>query len=215
MTIEFKTACTPQEIDDALWLRHQVYVVEEGRYGGRPLPDERIVDRFDVIPKVAHILAYDDEEPIAGMRLNCDMGLGVPPEAHFDFRQYLPPVLQDSSTRPIVASAGMLTIRRDWRRRRDILPSLYRVAAGVFFSWDATHITATVSETTVSSYLRAGFQPISEPIWIEAIGDSIVPIVARADDCYRWAFGQQRAPNDAVWQERRRVSCQGCNAVAS
>jgi hypothetical protein len=91
MSIQLKIACTPKEIDDALWLRHEVYVKEEGKYGGRSWPDERMVDRFDALPRVAHIIAYDADQPVATLRVNSDMGLGLPPEKHFDFKPYSQP----------------------------------------------------------------------------------------------------------------------------
>ncbi len=217
MTIKFKVACTPQEIDDALWLRHQVYVKEEGLYGGNSLPEERIVDRFDVIPKVAHILAYEGNEPVAGIRLNCDMGMGLPPDAHFDFSLFrsqtedLPGARQ--APKPLVASGGMLAVRQGWRQRRGVIHSIYRVAAGVLFTWDVTHIIATVNHATAPMYRRMGFEPLSDKIWIDQIGDHVVPIVAKAEDCYRWAFGDDCVPHKPVWLERRRVSCNGCHRL--
>lgn len=212
MPIKFKVACTPKEIDDALWLRHQVYVAEEGLYGGESQPDERIVDRFDVIPLVAHIIAYDGDEPVAGIRLNCDMGLGLPSEKYFDFGPYRP--APDSITddrKPVIASGGMLAIRRGWRQRRDVTREVYRVSFGVFYSWNVTHVVAAVSEATASIYRRMGFKPVAESVLSPRIGDRITPLMARAEDCYRWAFGDDMAPREPIWQERRRVSCKGCH----
>jgi predicted GNAT family N-acyltransferase len=216
MTIEFKVACTAQEIDHALWLRHQVYVVEEGLFGGNPLPDERVVDRFDVLPKVAHLIAYDDDEPIASVRLNCDTGLRLPPEQHFDFNAYRPLIEQDCAQRgetPVVASAGMLVIRKGWRRRRDVTREIYRVGIGVFHSWQVSHIILVVSADTALAYRRMGFTALSAPIWSHQIGNHIVPLMARAEDCYRWAFGESRIPTDTVWRERRKVHCNGCHGL--
>ena len=204
MSIQLKVACAPKEVDDALWLRHEVYVKEEGKYGGHPWPDERLVDRFDVLPKSAQILAYEDDCPVAGLRLNCDMGLGLPPETYFDFKPFLPLHLNDSARQPVVASAGMLVIRQDWRRRHDLLPALFRKAAGVFYSWDTTHIIAVVSHSTAKTYLRVGFKPLRPAFLIESIGDTVVPILAKSEDAYRWAFGETRVPRDPVWPERRR-----------
>ena len=36
MAIKIKLARTPKEIDDALWLRHEVFVIEDGKFGGKP-----------------------------------------------------------------------------------------------------------------------------------------------------------------------------------
>jgi len=204
MSIQLKIACTPKEIDDALWLRHEVYVKEEGKYSGRSWPDERLVDRFDAFPKVAHIIAYDADQPIATLRVNGDMGQGLPPEAHFDFKSFLPNQLDDSATQPIIGAAGLLVIRQDWRRRHNLLPALYRKAAGVLHSWNVTHVIAIVSQTTARFYRHLGFKPLAEAFVIESIGDTVVPILARAEDGYRWAFGDSGAPHEPVWPERRR-----------
>lgn len=195
MSIEFKIAATPREIDDALWLRHQVYLVEEGRFGGKPLPSERLVDRYDVMPKVAHLIVYNDDEPIAGMRMNCDQGGGLPPEEHFDFNPFLPPRQQHAGS--VLASGGMLVVRREWRKRRDIFAPLFRLSASVFFNWRTTQIIATVSEDTALIYRRIGFQPVSRPLWVESIGDMIVPMVAPAEKCYALAFGTQKVMSKA------------------
>lgn len=69
MAIRIKVASTQQESDDALWVRHEVFAVEDGNFGGNPLPDGRIIDRFDAFPHVWNIIAYDGVEPIATIRL--------------------------------------------------------------------------------------------------------------------------------------------------
>lgn len=218
MAIQLKVARTPQEIDDALWLRHHVYVTEEGLYCGQTWPDERIVDRFDVIPKVAHILAYDHKTPVGSMRLNCESGLGLPPEDKFDFRPHLPSPLENTSVDPhisrlIVASGGMLVVRKGWRQRRDVILAIYRMMAGVLFSWDVTQIIATVSHKSVSMYRRMGFVPVADKIWNPEIGDHIVPIVTDAEDFYRWAFGESRVPAMPIWQECQKSSCIDCHRL--
>jgi len=52
MPIRIKLARSPKEIDDALWLRHEVFVVEDGKFGGKPVPGHRLVDHFDAFPSV-------------------------------------------------------------------------------------------------------------------------------------------------------------------
>jgi len=203
MPLQLKIACTPKEIDDALWLRYEVYVKEEGKYGGCSWPDERLIDRFDALPRVAHIIAYDADQPVATLRVNSDLGIGLPPEKYFDFQALLPHHLNDSARQPIIGAAGMLVVRRDWRQRH-LLPALYRKAAGVLHSWEVTHIIAIVSQTTARFYRHLGFKPLAEAFVIESIGDTVVPILARAEDSYRWAFGDSGAPQEQVWPERRR-----------
>ena len=57
MSINLKVAQSPKELDQVLWIRHEVYVIEDGKYGGKPLPGERMVDRYDVIPDVLRTYA--------------------------------------------------------------------------------------------------------------------------------------------------------------
>jgi predicted GNAT family N-acyltransferase len=75
----------------------------------------------------------------------------------------------------------MLVIRQDWRRRH-LLPALYRKAAGVLHSWGVTHVIAIVSQRLARFYRHLGFKPLAEAFVIESIGDTVVPILACADD---------------------------------
>ena len=88
MAIRITVASSQQEIDDALWVRHEVFVVEDGKFGGKPLPDARIIDRFDAFPHVWNIIAYDGAEPIATIRLTRENQLGLPAEKYYDFGEY-------------------------------------------------------------------------------------------------------------------------------
>ncbi len=53
---------------------------------------------------------------------------------------------------------------------------------------------------TVSIYERAGFVPLAEPLWIESIGNYIVPLAAPCDLLYRYTFGTlQDSFADLFW----------------
>ncbi len=80
MAIRIKIAKTQREVDDALWVRHEVFVVEDGKFGGKPLPDARIIDRFDAFPHVWNIIAYDGDEAIATIRVTRENQLCIPAE---------------------------------------------------------------------------------------------------------------------------------------
>lgn len=198
MPIELKVAYVPRELDDLLWVRHEVYVIEDGKFGGKPLPEERIVDRYDVIPEVAQIVAYEGTEPVATLRVNCDRGGGLPSERYFDFssvRQGFTQTLPAGHDGgPVVACGGMLAVRKNWRSRRDVIRALYKIAASVFASWGVTHIIATVNYETVSMYHRLGFSEVGEQCWIEEIGNYIIPVACVAQDYYNWAFGELVGP---------------------
>ncbi|MCH9670771.1 MAG: cyclic nucleotide-binding domain-containing protein [Gammaproteobacteria bacterium] len=196
MAIHIKLAKTAKQIDDALRLRHEVFVIEDGKFGGAPLPEERVLDRFDAFPYVYNIVAYDDNEPIATMRLIRDSGEGTPADSIFDFGAYrrratadLAAVGDDRCISPVFGSAGMLAVRRNWRRRRDVLRAMFRVSAAVCQSSGATHIVVVVNHDTAAMYKRFRFSVLSEKFWSEEIGNFVTPLAATATGFHDWAFG--------------------------
>jgi CRP-like cAMP-binding protein len=198
MAIRIKVANSQQEIDDALWIRHEVFVVEDGKFGGKPLPDARIIDRFDAFPYVWNIIAYDGVEPIATIRLTRENQLGLPAEKYFDFNEYRKAAANqlestshasgESKASPVFGSAGMLAVRERWRKRRDVIRAMYKVAAGVCASSDVTHIVAAVNHQTANMYRRLGFSPLTEKFWIEEIGEYVISLAATAENFCEWAF---------------------------
>ncbi len=190
MATVVKVARTAQELDDVLWLRHEVYVLEDGKFGGSSLPSERIVDRFDALPTVANIIAYDEGVPAGTLRINLDSGAGLPAEEYYDFCEFR----GDASSKSYepnklkFASGGMLAIREKWRRRRDVIQALFKTAIGMLNHWGVSHMIASVNYETVSIYRRLGFQPLEEAIWIDSIGNKIVPMGASFETVFDWAF---------------------------
>ncbi|MCF7977193.1 MAG: GNAT family N-acetyltransferase [Chromatiaceae bacterium] len=192
--VKIKIACCKEDMDRILWLRHKVYVEEEGRYGGALPPNKHIMDRFDWIPKVAHILIEDDDEPVGCIRMNAETGFGLPINEHFDYRPYLEGMISQqfrmTGRTPLMASAGMLAVRRRWRRKREVTRELYRATAIVLQSWQVSHVIALVSLQTASLYDRMGFLPIAGRIWLPDVQDHVIPIMADAQDCYDCAFSK-------------------------
>ena len=201
MSIILKVARSHKEIDDALWLRHEVFVMEDGKFGGQPLPEERLIDRFDVFPGVYNVVAYEGNEPIATIRLCKENVFGLPAEHLYDFSEYRARVQQEllatQGASPtavldpavILGSAGMLAVREEWRGRRDVIRAMFKMAAAVCNSSGATHIVVTVNYETAGMYRRLGFSPLSDKIWVEEIGNHIVPLAASTRGFYDWAFG--------------------------
>ena len=202
MAIRLKVAKTPDEIDDALWVRHEVFIVEDGKFGGKKTPDARMMDRFDALPDVYNVIAYDGDEPIATIRLTKENEIGLPADEYFDFSEFRECIANEGSqcntsesasngksdSGPIFGSAGMLAVRQAWRNRRDVIRAMYRIAAGVCRSSDATHIVAVVNHQTARMYKRLGFTPLAEKMWNADIGDHIVPLAATSEDFCKWAF---------------------------
>ena len=198
MPIRIKLASSPKEIDDALWLRHEVFVIEDGKFGGKPVPGHRLVDHFDAFPSVYHVVAYEHSEPVATMRLVKDSDAGLPVDELYDFTDYrqlavadLPSLGRDwaARDRPVFGSAGMLAIRGPWRRRRDVIRAMFRMAATVCQGYGASHVVVVVNYETAGMYRRLGFTELCEKIWNEEIGNYVIPLAGTTQQFIGWALG--------------------------
>ena len=199
MPVRITIGRNAKEIDDALWVRHEVFVIEDGKFGGKPLHGERLIDRFDAFPNVYNVIAYEGSEPIATIRLVKESSCGVPAEELFDFSAYRATASNElkekqadgsilgASPTPVFGNAGMLAIRGPWRRRRDVIRSMFRMAATVTKANGATHVIVAVNHETASMYRRLGFTAISEKIWVEEIDNYIIPLATQADTFTSWA----------------------------
>ncbi|MSQ69631.1 MAG: cyclic nucleotide-binding domain-containing protein [Gammaproteobacteria bacterium] len=198
MPIKIMLARSPREIDDALWLRHEVFVIEDGKFGGQALHGERLVDKFDAFPSVYHVVAYEDEHPVATMRLVRDSPVGLPVDELYDFTEFrararddLPALGPDWENRDaaVFGSAGMLAIRKPWRRRRDVIRAMFRMAATVCQSYGASHVVVVVNHETAGMYRRFGFVTLAEKIWVEEIGNHVIPLAGISKEFLSWALG--------------------------
>ncbi len=193
MAMKLKIASTAKEMDDVFWLRYEVYVIEDGKYGDANFHDKRIVDRFDAFPGCVNIIAYEGQEPVGTLRISLDTGLGLPSEEYFDLTPHRAEIecqWQNQYQQPtLVTCAGMLAVRQKWKNRRDVIKALFKMAIGVWHSSGVTHTYATVNYETVSMYDRLGFSPLADKLWVESIGNYIIPIAARFESLYQWAFG--------------------------
>lgn len=195
MTITLKIARSEKEVDDALWLRHQVFVIEDGKFGGKPLPGERILDRYDAFPDVYNIVVYERDEPVATMRMVKESSLGTPADEYFDFGPYREQAAGEMAMAgmhdptPILGSAGMLAVRNEWRSRRDVIRAMFKVAAGVSMHSKVTHIVVAVNYETAGMYRRLGFQRLADKFWVEEVGNFIIPLGGSVETFHSWAFG--------------------------
>lgn len=205
MSIKLKIAHTARELDDVFKLRYEVYVIEKGRFSLDSSSSEnksRIVDRFDTIPGVANIIAYDNKKPVACMRVNKDSEIGLPSEVHFDFseaRQKYTAECKKNNITPVFVSGGMLAIKSDSRNRRNIIHAMFKTAGNVMHGFGTTHILASISEETLSLYGRIGFEVIGEASWCESIGDKLIPMIAPFDKAFKWSFGDLYKSSDSIW----------------
>lgn len=204
MSIRLKVARTEQELDDVFRLRHDVYVVERGKFSvNASAKAPRIVDRFDAMPNVANVVAYYDKTAIASMRINRDSSIGLPAEEYFDFSETRSNLekgyCSGNAKKPVIVSGSMLAVHKEWRNRRDVIFALFKTAAGVMHDWGATHVIGSISQETISLYGRIGFSAIGEPRWNESVNDTLVPIVAPFEKVFNWSFGDISTKIDSFW----------------
>ena len=122
-------------------------------------------------------------------------GVGLPPEELFDFaderRRIEVEWPLETGEQARIGSAGMLAVRKGWRRRRDVIRALFKLAAAVGRSWNATHILVAANHENSSMYRRVGFAPLDGKIWIEAIGNYVIPMVSTFAEFYTRTAGQR------------------------
>lgn len=193
MTIRLKVARTEKELEDLFAFRHKVYVTERGKLSAGYGCSQYIVDKFDAMPGVANVVAFEGEEVVASMRINRDSAIGLPSEDYFDFSATRASLeerhLSSGEDKPVLVSGSMLAIHKDWRNRRNVIFALFKMAAGVMYDWGATHVVGSISEETLSLYGRLGFKAIGDAVWNEEVNDHLVPILAPFERIFEWTYG--------------------------
>lgn len=203
MSIRLKVARTEKELEDVFKFRHQVYVAERGKFSSGWGMGQSIVDKFDAMPSVANIVAYQGEEVVASMRVNRDSAIGLPAEEYFDFVHTRSQIAEQrrslEQSPPVFVGGSMLAIHKDWRNRRNVIFALFKMAAGVMYDWGATHVIGSISEETFSLYGRLGFDAIGDTLWNEEVNDSLVPILAPFDKVFEWTYGDISEKISPFW----------------
>lgn len=193
MSIRLKVARSEKELEDVFRFRHHVYVTERGKFSQACGCSNNIVDKFDAMPSVANVVAYEGDEVVASMRINRDSPVGLPAEEYFDFsatREAVADARREAGEgEPVFVSGSMLAIHQDWRNRRNVIFALFKMAAGVMHDWGATHVIGSISKETLSLYGRLGFEPIGDAFWNEEVNDHLVPILASFDKVFEWTYG--------------------------
>ena len=199
MPIRIKLATTAKELRDVYQLRYQVYA-GEGAFEN--VVGDAIIDQFDSIPGVANVIAYEGDIPVGTMRVNLDTDILLPPDEIYDFSQYRANLCaqakDQNAAAPILVSAGMLAIARQWRNRRDVFRALFKLSCDIAYSWGASHIITTVSIKSASIYRRLGFSAMEEKVWYQAAGEHIVPMSGDMAKVYQWAFGTLSNNNEFI-----------------
>lgn len=118
MSIQLRVVRSTEEKAQVYRLRYRVFVDEEQRF---PISADHIVDRYDSFEETTNILAFSDEEPVAGIRVTFDNPAGLPVQDAFDFIPF-----QRMLTGGC-ASIGWLCIRQKCRRNPGLVVSLIQM----------------------------------------------------------------------------------------
>ncbi len=189
MAIRIKVAQSAKERQQVYQLRYKVYSAI-GHFKGAH--GDMVMDSFDALPSVASIIAYDGDTPVGTLRVNRDSAVQLPADKAFDFSEYRASVCakaeQQGHSAPLFVSSGMLAIDDKWRNRRDVFRALFKVGCDVAHAWGATHIIATVNQTTVAIYRRLGFDILAQDQWHEEAQDYFCAVGCELEKLYQWAF---------------------------
>jgi len=202
MVLKLKVARTAKELDDVYKLRYEVFVLDKQKFTSDSncgIAKARIVDQFDSIPGVFNIIVYNDEYPIATMRVNKDSEIGLPSEMHFDFTESRDQVTLEYKNQQlnlVFVSASMLAIKKQWRNRRNMIQIMFKTAINIMQSLNSTHIITTMSIESQSLCNRLGFKVVGMPQWNEAIGDHLIPMLAPFEKVFHWGFGDTYSLDD-------------------
>lgn len=189
MAIRIKVAQSAKERQQVYQLRYQVYSAD-GHF--TQAHGQMVMDSFDAMPSVASIIAYDEDNPVGTLRVNRDSSIKLPADKAFDFSHYRSQIIEqaekDGKPQPLFVSSGMLAIDEKWRNRRDVFRALFKVGCDVAHAWGATHIIATVNQSTVAIYRRLGFDILAENQWHEEAQDHFCAVGCELEKLYQWAF---------------------------
>ncbi len=187
MAIEVRVAQTDKELKDVYKLRYRVYVQSEGYF--KKACHDLITDKFDTVEGVGNVVAYHEGEAIGTMRANIDSEAGLPAEQIFDFSECRKTLADGYPITVRFGGAGMLAIDEKWRNRRDVFKALISACCAFGAIHGATHILATVNKKSLSIYRKLGYQILDDAIWVEEIGEYVLPVSVELAKLNLWAFG--------------------------
>ena len=156
MSIKIKLAETAAEIDEALQLRHKVFVEHDGRYS--PAPDRRLYDRFDCCGTSVLVIAITADQVVGTARLNRDdQTMGFPADEYFDFRSFTP----ESA---VNASLSQLAIDPEMRGNLKILNGMMMLTYYWAHRNKISHCVAPFNPALTRVMQRIGFEKIGDVV---------------------------------------------------
>lgn len=145
--VRFVQATTPDQLNAAVSVRHQVFVLEQ------EVPVVLEVDARDYLPTTKHVVGYalteDGEElPVAAGRL-----LEIPTEAGRAFW------------------IGRVAVHKDGRGTglgKRVMDTLVALARGDLGPGESAPVFLDAQVSAIGFYARLGFRPTDDPVFMEA-----------------------------------------------
>ncbi|MBB1489054.1 N-acyl amino acid synthase FeeM domain-containing protein [Oceanospirillum sediminis] len=167
MPVKITMARTPAETDAVLKLRHQVFSEEEGLFD--PLPDKRVLDRFDAFSTTRNLIAVSEGEVVGSLRVTMDSDAGIPADEYYDFRRFLP---EDAA----VMNCSLYCVTTPFRGARIAL-GLMLMAAYYAMTRNVTHVVAPINPAIAKLLKRVGFKMLDEEQFDEHMGVTFIPVM--------------------------------------
>ena len=172
MPVEIAIVTRPEDLRDIFRLRHDVFVEEEEDMSGRG--DALVFDPFDAYPSTIHVLAREDGEPLASMRVTEHSGVGLP----WDHARGLTP----SAVAERTGSIGMVVCRRSQRRRSGLVMGLIRRGLQALRRREVGPIVVAVNDDFARTVARMGLVAVGEPFEELGIRSPVVPMAGHLEE---------------------------------
>ena len=144
--VRFVQATTPEQLNAAVSVRHQVFVLEQ------EVPVVLEVDARDYLPTTRHVVGYalteDGEEPVAAGRL-----------------------LETSTEGRRAFWIGRVAVNKDARGTglgKRVMDTLVALARGELRHGESASVFLDAQVSAMGFYVRLGFQPTDDPVFTEA-----------------------------------------------
>lgn len=164
--LKISIAKTPEQIDDVLKLRHQIFVAE-GKYA--KTGSGRIVERFDAFPSTTNLIATQNNKLIGGMRLTLGSQKNIPSDKALAAEATLATEVQ-------VIGCSMYCVKPDYRNTQ-VMMGLLLMASYLGLSHGVTHIIAPTDATVIKKLKQEGFRAVQNTVEVPYTSLNIEPLL--------------------------------------
>ncbi|MCG8419168.1 MAG: hypothetical protein MJE77_14635 [Proteobacteria bacterium] len=174
MSLEIRTAVSPDELAELFRLRYKVFVEEKGYYPENP--ERRIYDPYDFLPGTRNFIAFDDGTMIGSIRATEAAGPATAVDSYFDFRPHLPLADVLLPGRKVI-TAGMFFVLSRYRRMGRTALAILTLLSDYAVSSGKTHIIAAVAPDAEGIAAHKGFQYVAPPFFHEGKQLWVAPMI--------------------------------------